>query len=253
MKWPPTAPRSLGSQVRFNGADPRWFDAPPAHTWPHRVGDFSGTVLTGSSCNCRSIALTPHASGTHTESVAHLTMDAGDVLDVLPLDFLPALLLKINATAPGPESSDYAPEPGDRCVTARELLAAWPRDAGAKPKALVLAVHDQSPNNMPPYLTRDGAMAIVAKGIDHLVVNLPSIDRLIDGGMLTAHRVFFGLPPRAVLPVARHGDARRRAATVTELAEIPADLVAGPGWLQIQAAALSGDAIPSRPLWYAAL
>ncbi len=38
---------------------------------------------------------------------------------------------------------------------------------------------------------------LVTRGILHLVVDLPSLDRLEDAGMLTAHRIFFGLPPRA--------------------------------------------------------
>jgi hypothetical protein len=38
---------------------------------------------------------------------------------------------------------------------------------------------------------------------------------------------------------------------VTELAQIPRTLQSGPGFLQIQAPALQGDAVPSRPLWFA--
>ena len=46
-----------------------------------------------------------------------------------------------------------------------------------------------------PYLSREAAEFLVARGIEHLVVDLPSIDRAHDEGRLTAHRVFFGLPP----------------------------------------------------------
>jgi hypothetical protein len=53
---------------------------------------------------------------------------------------------------------------------------------------------------------------------------------------------------QARLPVA--GDARRSHATVTELAHIPPQLAPAPGFLQIQAPALQGDAVPSRPLWF---
>jgi hypothetical protein len=34
------------------------------------------------------------------------------------------------------------------------------------------------------------------------------------------------------------------------LAQIPVTLQSGPGFLQIQAPALQGDAVPSRPLWF---
>ena len=69
--------------------------------------------------------------------------------------------------------------------------------------------------------------------------------------MLTAHRIFFGLPRRSEqvrLPVV--SDAQRPQATVTELAQIPGTLQSAPGFLQIQAPALQGDAVPSRPLWF---
>ncbi|MDW8259671.1 MAG: hypothetical protein RML32_09540, partial [Gammaproteobacteria bacterium] len=40
-------PQSLARTMRFDGTDPRWYDAPPAQSWPHRVDRFSGSVATG--------------------------------------------------------------------------------------------------------------------------------------------------------------------------------------------------------------
>ena len=80
----------------------------------------------------------------------------------------------------------------------------------------------------------------------HLVVDLPSIDRAQDEGRLTAHRIFFGLPP-AVTQLAA---ATRATATVTELAYIPESVADGPYLLELQVPALGGDAVPSRPLLY---
>ena len=45
---------------------------------PFATGDFSGSVATGASCNCRTITLTPHCNGTHTECAAHLTLEPLD-------------------------------------------------------------------------------------------------------------------------------------------------------------------------------
>jgi arylformamidase len=78
------------------------------------------------------------------------------------------------------------------------------------------------------------------------VVDLPSIDRAHDEGRLTAHRLFFGLPPGSV----RLADATRAAATITELAFIPDALADGAYLLELQVPALAGDAVPSRPLLY---
>jgi hypothetical protein len=80
----------------------------------------------------------------------------------------------------------------------------------------------------------------------HLVVDLPSIDRAQDEGRLTAHRIFFGLPPA----VTQLSAATRATATVTELAYIPESVADGPYLLELQVPALGGDAVPSRPLLY---
>jgi hypothetical protein len=90
-------------------------------------------------------------------------------------------------------------------------------------------------------------MLLVSRGVMHLVVDVPSIDRAHDEGRLTAHRLFFGLPPGAV----RLAAATRAAATVTELAYIPDSIADGAWLLELQVPALTGDAVPSRPLLYA--
>ena len=87
----------------------------------------------------------------------------------------------------------------------------------------------------------------MSRGVLHLVVDVPSIDRAHDEGRLTAHRLFFGLPPAAVQLAA----ATRPAATITELAFVPDSLADGAYLLELQVPALSGDAVPSRPLLYA--
>jgi hypothetical protein len=86
----------------------------------------------------------------------------------------------------------------------------------------------------------------VSRGVLHLVVDLPSIDRAHDEGRLTAHRLFFGLPRGSV----RLAEATRAAATITELAFVPEALTDGAYLLELQVPALGGDAVPSRPLLY---
>jgi len=75
---------------------------------------------------------------------------------------------------------------------------------------------------------------------------VPSIDRAHDEGRLTAHRIFFGLPRRSVELAA----AARPEATVTELAYMADELADGAYLVELQAPALGGDAVPSRPLLY---
>jgi hypothetical protein len=89
-------------------------------------------------------------------------------------------------------------------------------------------------------------MMLIERGIEHLVVDLPSIDRSHDEGRLTAHRIFFGLP-RASVALAQ---STRSGATITELAYIPDTVADGPYLLALQVPAIGGDAVPSRPLLY---
>ena len=237
----------LALELDFTGSEPRHFGAPPASSTPLATGGFSGEVARGSSCNCRSITLVPHCNGTHTENVGHLTLTQRPVHSHVPVAPIPALLLTIAvATSPLPEEDSLpAPEPGDELLTRRALLSAWPTRLPFAPRALLLRTQGRrAPEANPPYLSRQAAMEIVARGIEHLVLDVPSADRTSDQGLLTAHRLFFGLPPGSV----DASQATRPDCTITELAHFPPQLADGPCALLLQVPAFAGDAVPSRPI-----
>ena len=254
-----TGPVSLAIDLDFTERQPRHFGAPPATSRPFAVPGFSGSVAHGASCNCQILSLIPHCNGTHTECVGHLTREPLDAHRVAPLGFVPALLLSVELVdaATSTESTDPAPQAGDQLVTRHALETSWPkaRSAGPfEPRALVIRTlpntpakqHQDYSDSAPPYLTREAATLLVERGIEHLVVDLPSIDRSHDEGRLTAHRIFFGLPPGSVTLA----QATRVRATVTELAYIPDTTPDGAYLLELQLPALGGDAVPSRPLLY---
>ena len=154
------------------------------------------------------------------------------------------------------EDSDPPPVEGDRLVTAAALGAAFARHPGPAPAALVvrtlqngegplLAYRGSSPA---PYLTRQAAAWLVERGIKHLVLDLPSADRAADGGRLTAHRTFFGLPPGS----RKAREAMRPDSSITELAYIAAEIKDGFYLLDLQIPPFLTDAAPSRPLLYSA-
>jgi arylformamidase len=229
-------PIDIALELNFDAHQPRHFGAPAATTEPFAVPGFSGAVATGASCNCNVITLIPHCNGTHTECVGHLTAERVDAYRVVPKGLIPAVLITVEPTAATQESTDPKPQAGDKLVTRAALEHDWPRDY--EPRAVVIRTTEAS------YLTRDAAEFLVARNIEHLVVNLPSIDRAHDEGRLTAHRVFFGLAPRATAA------ATRPHATITEFAHIPPEVSDGLYLLEIQAPAIAGDAVPSRPLLY---
>jgi arylformamidase len=277
-----TSPVSLAIDLDFTERQPRHFGAPPATSRPFAVPGFSGSVAHGASCNCQTLSLIPHCNGTHTECVGHLTREPLDAHRVAPLGFVPALLVSVEPVdaATSTESTDPAPQPGDQLITRHALETSWnsaakssatgtasaearsqsqpARDSLASapfaPRALVVRTLPNTPqkqhwdysDSTPPYLTREAATLLVERGIEHLVVDLPSIDRSHDEGRLTAHRIFFGLPPGSVTLA----QATRDGATVTELAYIPDTAPDGAYLLELQLPALGGDAVPSRPLLY---
>jgi arylformamidase len=269
-----TRPVSLARDWTFDQPGPRYFGAPPPVTQPLEVGSFTGRISRGASCNCSTIRLTPHGDGTHTECAGHLTAEPLDACDVLPRGLLRAVVLSVAAepAAESTEDSDPTPQPRDRLVTAAALARAWPQDlaarrrfaalSGALPDAPLAAIVrvgkgrvrsasargglDSAAAPAAPFLTRQAAQWLVEREVRHLIVELPSIDRAADEGRLCAHRVFFGMPAYGH----RLADARRRDATVTELAQIPRALEDGPALLQLTAPHVPGDAVPSRPLVY---
>ncbi len=249
----------LAIPLDLHGAQPRHFGAPAASAQPLELAGFTGAVAQGASCNCEVVTLIPHCNGTHTECVAHLTREPLDAYRVAPAGLIPALLVSVTPAAAGDTREGTVPAPNaqDLLVTRRALQDAWPAHAPFAARALVVRTlpnpeskrqRDYTGQNA-AYLSREAAQLLVERGIEHLVVDLPSIDREHDEGQLTAHHIFFGL--RA--GVTQLQAATRAHATVTELAYVPEALADGAYLLELQVPALSGDAVPSRPLLYALL
>jgi len=237
-------PVSLARELDFQSPQPQHFGAPAATSRPYSAPGFSGAVSSGASCNCAVISVIPHCNGTHTESAGHLTLEALDAYRVVPFGPIPALLISVPVTAASDtsETSDPAPRPGDGVITQSAIDSRWPQSTAFDPQALIIRTRGAST----AYLTREAAQRIVQRGIQHLVIDLPSLDREHDEGRLTAHRVFFGVPPG----VTSLESARRPEATVTELASIPDRLADGAYLLELQVPAWRGDAVPSRPVLY---
>ncbi|MEO7773631.1 MAG: cyclase family protein [Steroidobacteraceae bacterium] len=250
-------PLCVALEQHFDTRQPRHFDAPPAVSMPLRIGAFSGDVNSGASCNCRQVTLVPHCNGTHTESVGHLTGQAHDVAGVVPTELLPALLVSVTPVLATQTLEDSLPLPqeGDLLVTRAALSAAWPTGLPWQPRALLIrtlpnGIEKQGRNYAQaraPYLTRQAVNDLVIRGIEHLVLDVPSLDRDHDEGRLTGHRLFFGLAAGSQ----NLAEAHRAHCTITELAWFQPGLADGTYALQLQIPAFGGDAVPSRPILFA--
>jgi hypothetical protein len=91
----------------------------------------------------------------------------------------------------------------------------------------------------PIYLDAGAAEYIRECGIEHLLIDLPSIDKEEDGGALLAHRAFWDFP-----------SAPRKNASITELIFVPNEIKDGIFLLNLQIAPIELDASPSRPVIY---
>lgn len=254
-----TRPEDLSTRVVFDAEAARAFSLPAARTLPVEVGPFVGDVRRGGSCNCETHVITPHGDGTHTEGVGHLLAERVPVTDLVEPGLLPALVVTVAParldTVEDMVIGNHAPD--DLVVDELSLCEALDAalsiaPAGFEPRALVVRTAPGEERRAarfsgtnPPYLTPDAALAVRARGIAHLLVDLPSLDREDDGGLLAAHRAFFDVAPRAT-----QLEGAPPRATVTELCAVDAHVIDGAWALALQLAPLDADAAPSRPILF---
>ena len=98
----------------------------------------------------------------------------------------------------------------------------------------------------PAYLTREAMAWVREQGVEHLLVDLPSVDREEDDGELGNHHLFWGLAAGETDPEQAEGPWR----TITEMIYVPEDVVDGTYLLSLQVPHFILDAAPSRPLLY---
>ena len=235
----------------FHGQQPNAFGAESA------VATTLGDTREGSSVNFERYSFSPHCSGTHTECIGHITRERISVRSCLDDVIVPAILVTIE---PETDSSEaYAAKmSGDRLITAVRLqgtLDALNADHKAilKGGALIVRTLPNSSDkisakyddtNVPGYFSDAAIELIVRFGVKHLLVDLPSIDRIDDGGRLSNHRKFWNMGSGSV---EAGGDARRNA-TITEFIYVSDDVPDGQYRLNLQIAPFEADATPSRPL-----
>lgn len=247
---------SLSIPLDFDGPQPGFFGAPPARRKALEAGGFTGDTRQGGSCNCEVLVLTPHCNGTHTECVGHITEERATVPELVGTVLCPALLVSIHP-ARLDSSNDSGPEQAegsDLVISKAALQAAWePLAPADHAKALVIRTlpnhtdkcqRDWMQPPAPPWITREAAQWIVAQGIEHLLVDMPSVDRADDGGELVTHRIFWGLRQGSRTLTA----AERPGASITEMIFADDETEDGLYLLNLQYPEFASDAVPSRPV-----
>ena len=229
--------------IRFNGPQLNAFGVDAATSKP--IGD----TREGSSVNFEQYTFTPHCNGTHTECVGHITDERISVLDCLKDVFVAAVLVSVEPEQFGFDLvlSKLALSNAHRALT---NVRATDTDLASALIVRTLPNDDSKltrrygEGNVPPYFTPDAMEYIVACGFNHLLVDMPSIDRMSDEGKLVNHRIFWNVEPGS----REINAATRMTSTITELIYVPDEVVDGEYLLNLQIAPFVADAAPSRPV-----
>jgi kynurenine formamidase len=219
-----------------NNIGPNCFYAPPPEASPVQSGDFTGSVEAGSPVNFYNLKVNPHGNGTHTESYGHIDQSQYPIRKSLSNFVFPAYLVSVF-----PEKLDN----GDRVITEDGIKNAL--EGVDLPPALIIRTLPNSEVKLafnysgtnPPYLSGEAISYIVERGIQHLLVDLPSVDKEEDGGKLAAHKSFWKYPASI-----------RTEATISELLYIADEIKDGLYLLHLYVLNLDLDASPSRPVLY---
>jgi arylformamidase len=252
------SPVSLAIPLDFNGPQPSFFGAPPATAAPFKVEGFVGDTRKGGSCNVAELRLVPHCNGTHTESVGHLVHEALPIAELLLRTLFPARLITVTPSAADETPEGYRPakQTADRLITRDALDEALHEEiASAQSKALLVRTlpNDESKKHRcygdpcwPPFFSIEAIDYLTTRGIEHLLVDVPSLDKMYDEGRLTNHHRFWNVPER------HHAlDTETQIfKTVTEMIFVPDHIQDGLYLLDLQIPAFLSDAAPCRPIIY---
>ncbi|MGE3467674.1 MAG: cyclase family protein [Pyrinomonadaceae bacterium] len=237
-------PLDISIALRFNGPQPNAYGVDPAVSTPCEYGKLVGDTRRGGSCNFEQITLIPHCNGTHTECVGHITDKRISVNECLRDVLMTARLVSVE-----PELCN-----GDTAITRSKLEKAGVGSAARADSLIVRTLPNDDgklsarydENNIPTYFSTEAMELIVECGFRHLLVDLPSIDRIFDDGKLLNHRIFWNVPPG----VRDLNSETRVGSTITELIFVPSHVTDGEYLLNLQIAPFVADSSPSRPLLF---
>ena len=222
-----------------------WYQNAPEIT-PVVMGDWIGKVGAGqSSTNFNNLFFNPHAHGTHTECLGHITREFYSINQCLKAFFFWATLISVQPEKVGEDLviSKLQIEKALQSVPNSEI----------NPEAIVIRTlpNDVSKkslkysNTNPPFLSEEAALFLRESGIQHLLIDLPSVDKEKDGGKLVAHKAFWN-----VKDVNHLNDDARLNCTITEMIFVPNEVLDGNYLLNLQIASFENDASPSKPILY---
>ena len=192
------------------------------------------SVANGAVVNFNNINFNPHSHITHTECVGHITKEVHSVNKNLKYFIF---LAEVVTIAPLFHNGDFL-------IGVKQLKTAL---GNKKRDAVVIRTlpnlddkksMDYS-NTNPTYLSEKAAIYLREKGIKHLLIDLPSVDKENDEGRLLSHNAFWNTAGKL-----------RMDATITEFIYVPNTVEDGEYLLNLMIAPFENDATPSKPILY---
>jgi len=256
-------PIDISIPLDFDGAQPNAFDVEKATSKPCEAESLIGDTRRGGSCNFERITFIPHCNGTHTECVGHITNERISVHDCLKDAFIFSALITVE-TENAPETNEtYAVDLNENdCLITRKAIENAlqnlenPKSKIQNPKSAGLIIrtlpNDESKKsrrymeNLPPFFSTEAIKFIVEKNVKHLLVDMPSIDKTLDEGKLSNHRIFWNVEPESF----ELSERSLTNNTITEMIFVPEFVEDGVYLLNLQIAAFQSDASPSRPILF---
>jgi len=217
---------------------------------PVIFGDWIGKVSEGkSSTNFNNIFFNPHGHGTHTECVGHITNDFYSINQSLKKFFFFAKLITVEPEKIG---ADLVINKG-QVEKAMRISAEASGSLNVTIEALIIRTFPNQKdkksrkysNTNPPYLSEEAAIFIRESEIQHLLIDLPSVDKEHDEGKLLAHKAFWNAKDTHNL-----NEDVRFDATITEMIFVSDAIEDGNYLLNLQIASFENDASPSKPILY---
>ena len=256
-------PLDISIPLDFYGAQPNAYGVEKASSTPCEAGSLVGDTRRGGSCNFEQVKFIPHCNGTHTECVGHITHERISVHNSLKDAFIPAALISVQPEKASETGETYSVElkENDELITRKVIENALqtlaeenPKPQIRNPKSLIIRTlpNDESKTsrtyleNIPPFFSTEAMEFIVSKGVKHLLVDLPSIDRIFDEGKLSNHRIFWNVGQGAF----ETNEGSLINNTITELIFVPDEIADGNYILNLQIASFVADASPSRPILF---
>jgi len=207
-------------------------DAPKIE--PVNVNGEIVSVKEGACVNFNNISFNPHAHGTHTECVGHITEKVHSINQNLKQFFF---LAEVITVAPEKLNDDFV-------ISKKQLQFAI---GNKKRNAIIIRtlpntkdkLSRQYSNSNPPYLTEEATKYLRNKEVKHLLIDLPSVDKERDECQLLSHNAFWNTKGKI-----------RLDATITEFIYVSNSVNDGTYFLNLQIAPFENDASPSKPVLY---